>query len=317
MALEPWMLRMDWREDARPFAVLDLSAWPADLPLDPLPPVPVIAVGDAAHPQAVSVDMIVEPPFTLPALADRIERTPQAAAAIALLLRTGEGLAPEKALAAESFAYAMLQGSCGHRRWSSESRRIPAVPPGQLHMERQGGVLSLVIDRPAARNAIDAAMRDALFDSFRLAALDPTIERIVLTGAGRCFSMGADLGEFGTTTDPATAHAIRMRTLPAKALLPVAGRLHARVQGGCVGSGLELAAFAARLSAAPDAWFQLPEMSMGILPGAGGTVSIPRRIGRQRAALLMLSGRRINAGTALAWGLVDEVSSTDAAGRGT
>jgi enoyl-CoA hydratase/carnithine racemase len=79
------------------------------------------------------------------------------------------------------------------------------------------------------------------------------------------------------------------------------------IQGGCTGSGLELAAFAGRLTCAPDAWFHLPETGMGILPGFGGCVSLPRRIGRHRAAALILSGKRINAQLALNWGLVDAI----------
>jgi enoyl-CoA hydratase/carnithine racemase len=82
---------------------------------------------------------------------------------------------------------------------------------------------------------------------------------------------------------------------------------HVHVQGACVGAGLEMAAFAARLIATPEAWFQLPELAMGLIPGAGGCVSVPRRIGRQRAALMFLSGRRINAATALRWGLIDAI----------
>ena len=62
-----------------------------------------------------------------------------------------------------------------------------------------------------------------------------------------------------------------------------------------------------RLTASPEAWFQLPELAMGILPGAGGCVSLTRRIGRQRTALMILSGKRLNARQALAWGLVDAV----------
>ena len=83
----------------------------------------------------------------------------------------------------------------------------------------------------------------------------------------------------------------------------------ARVHGVSVGAGVEFAAFAERVVAAPNASFQLPEVSIGLIPGAGGCVSIPRRIGRQRAAWLALSGRRINAATALEWGLVDEIRS--------
>ncbi|MFC3172646.1 enoyl-CoA hydratase/isomerase family protein [Novosphingobium bradum] len=314
MRLEPWMLRLDWREDERPFALVDLAQWPRDEPFDPLPPVPLVGLGDPADPRAAAMDVVIEPPITLEALATGIMAAPRAAAALVDLLRATYALPLREALVAESFAYAMLQGSDEHRGWTGARQSAPAAPaappppPGHLHVERDGATLALLIDRPEARNAIDRALRDALFDAFTLAALDPAITRIRLAGAGRSFSMGADLTEFGTTVDPVTAHAIRMRTLPALALLPRVDALEVHVQGGCVGSGLELAAFAARLTASADAWFQLPEVGMGIIAGAGGTVSVPRRIGRSRAALLMLSGKRINARTALAWGLVDAVA---------
>ncbi|MEC8919542.1 MAG: enoyl-CoA hydratase/isomerase family protein, partial [Actinomycetota bacterium] len=74
-----------------------------------------------------------------------------------------------------------------------------------------------------------------------------------------------------------------------------------------VGAGTELAAFAGHLEATGSATFSLPEVSMGLIPGAGGTVSVPRRIGRQRTARMCLTGTTIDAQTALAWGLVDEV----------
>jgi enoyl-CoA hydratase/carnithine racemase len=79
---------------------------------------------------------------------------------------------------------------------------------------------------------------------------------------------------------------------------------------------LEIAAFAGRLTAMPDAWFQLPELAMGLIPGAGGCVSVPRRIGRQRAALMILSGKRINATTALRWGLIDAIEDTPPSRQG-
>jgi enoyl-CoA hydratase/carnithine racemase len=77
--------------------------------------------------------------------------------------------------------------------------------------------------------------------------------------------------------------------------------------GACVGAGTEIAAFAGRVVAAPDAFFALPEVHMGLVPGAGGSVSVVRRIGRHRATWLMLSGERLPAETALRWGLVDEI----------
>jgi enoyl-CoA hydratase/carnithine racemase len=77
--------------------------------------------------------------------------------------------------------------------------------------------------------------------------------------------------------------------------------------GACVGAGTEITAYAGTVVAAPDAFFALPEVRMGLVPGAGGSVSVPRRVGRWRAAWLMLTGDRLPAGTALRWGLVDEV----------
>jgi enoyl-CoA hydratase/carnithine racemase len=85
--------------------------------------------------------------------------------------------------------------------------------------------------------------------------------------------------------------------------------VHARVRGACVGAGAELPAFCGHVSAREDAFFQLPEVAMGLVPGAGGTASLPRRIGRQRTAWLALSGERISAQTAQRWGLVDEISA--------
>jgi enoyl-CoA hydratase/carnithine racemase len=87
----------------------------------------------------------------------------------------------------------------------------------------------------------------------------------------------------------------------------LAPRVEVRLHGACLGSGIELPAFASSVVAAPDTVLGLPEIGFGLVPGAGGTVSLPLRIGRQRTALLALSGRRIDASTALAWGLVDAI----------
>jgi enoyl-CoA hydratase/carnithine racemase len=79
------------------------------------------------------------------------------------------------------------------------------------------------------------------------------------------------------------------------------------LHGACVGSGIELPAFAATVLAEPSTVVSLPEVSLGLIPGAGGTVSLPRRIGRHRTARLALTGDRIDAATALEWGLVDAI----------
>ena len=80
------------------------------------------------------------------------------------------------------------------------------------------------------------------------------------------------------------------------------------MQGACIGAGLELAALAHRVVAAPDARFRLPEVAMGLVPGAGGTATIPGRIGPQLTAWLALTGATVDAATAHSWGLVDELA---------
>ncbi|HUD89975.1 enoyl-CoA hydratase/isomerase family protein [Sphingobium sp.] len=316
MLLEPWMLRIDWRENTRPFLLVDLSTWPTEQAFAPLPPIPLLGIGDRSHPQAGRLDMLVEPPVKLEMLAFGIAKAPVAATALIQLLRATEEMPQRAALTAESFAFAMLQGGAEHAAWRDLQSPRATLPPGLLHLVREGNTIDLLIDRPYAHNSIDRAMRDALHEAFQLAVLDGSIAHIRLRGAGRCFSMGAELAEFGTMRDPAAAHMIRMLTLPALPLLERCATLEVHVQGACVGSGLELAAFADRITASPDAWFRLPEVGMGILPGAGGTVSIPRRIGRQRGALLMVSGKRLTARAALDWNLIDAIVDEDTANPG-
>jgi enoyl-CoA hydratase/carnithine racemase len=150
-------------------------------------------------------------------------------------------------------------------------------------------------------------MRDALVEALQLALVDSSIQEVVLRGEGDSFCSGGDLDEFGSLSNPAEAHAIRSTRSPAMLMTRLADRIRAEVHGACLGAGIELPAFAKRVIATEDAFFQLPEVALGLVPGAGGSVSLPRRIGRQKTAWLGLSGSRIDAQTALAWGLVDEV----------
>jgi enoyl-CoA hydratase len=301
----------------QPLGFVDLEAWPDNSQLDVLPPFPLIGLADcAAHPLAAALDASVEPPVSAEALIRQITRAPRAAAVAIQLLRSLDGLPSDRALQFESICYGLLQGSAEHEAWLAT--RVPQrrAPGGRVIVERRDSVLHVMLERAQARNAIDRPMRDQLFEAFTLAALDPEVRSIKLRAVGAAFSVGADLEEFGTTRDPATAHLIRSRTLPALALAGRAGILDVHVQGACVGAGLEIAAFAGRLTATPDAWFQLPELSMGLIPGAGGCVCVPRRIGRQRTALMILSGRRINARTALRWGLIDAIEGAPPACHG-
>jgi len=81
----------------------------------------------------------------------------------------------------------------------------------------------------------------------------------------------------------------------------------AHVHGACIGAGVELPSFATHVIAANDARFRLPEIEMGLVPGAGGTVSLTNRIGRHRTTWLALTGAELGAADALAWGLVDAI----------
>lgn len=290
-----------------PVALIELDACGEVPDAVVLPPCPVIGIGDAAHPLAAQLDAVAEPPFSVEGIVRQVVSMPNAAAVIVQLLRLLPGLPADAGLTAESLAYGLLQGSAEHRAWLAGREKPAPRSAGRIRQERAGDHLTITLDHPDRGNAIDRSMRDELHDALTLAGIDPEIARVSLRASGRTFSLGAELAEFGTTTDPATAHAIRCLTLPARAALACADRLDSHVQGGCVGAGLELAAWARRLTATPDAWFHLPELSMGILPGAGGCVSLTRRIGRQRTALMILSGKRISAGQALAWGLIDAI----------
>ncbi len=291
-----------------PLAVIDLGR--SDCAGDiVLPRCPVIGIGDLAHPLADRLDAVVEGPVEVGSLVRQVLANPRAAMVATGLLRVLPGLPPDEALTLESLAYGLLQGSAEHRAWigASAAERIPSPKAGQVRLERSDGSLTITLDHPARGNAIDVAMRDQLYEAFALAALDPEIATVRLRSDGRTFSLGAELSEFGTTTDPATAHAIRMQTLPARMIARCADKLEVHVQGACVGAGLEMAAWAGRITAAPNAWFQLPELAMGIIPGAGGCVSLSQRIGRSRTALLILSGRRLSARAAVDWGLIDAI----------
>ena len=294
-------------DQALVFVDLDATReWPEAIAL---PPCPVIGLGDREHPLAGALDGVIEPPVTAPALMRQVLANPHAAAVSVQLLRLLPGLATAAALTAESLAYGLLQGSAEHHAWLKDRPpQAASAPPGQVAVDRSGALLTITLDRARQGNAIDRAMRDALREAFAAAALDPAIEKLVLKARGRSFSLGAELAEFGTTRDPATAHAIRMHTLPAPMIAACASRLEAEVQGACIGAGLEMAAWAQRIVARADAWFQLPELAMGVLPGAGGCAGLSRRIGRQRTALMLLSGKRIPAGRiALEWGLIDAI----------
>ncbi|HVN42252.1 MAG TPA: enoyl-CoA hydratase/isomerase family protein [Steroidobacteraceae bacterium] len=274
-------------------------------------PVMAVAEGGAHERLQQACDLSVDNAATLGPLIENIRRSPLAAMVLVQVLRATEQLPIEQALVVESLAYATLQGGAEFRRWldarPARSRPRATDPGPPVVVERNGANLEIRLNRPSRRNSMSVEMRDGLCEALQLVAADPSIDTARVSGLGQCFSSGGDLDEFGTAPDTATAHAVRSLRLPASVLLQCVERVEFRLHGACVGAGAELPAFGRRVHATPDAFFQLPEIRLGLIPGAGGCVSIPRRIGRQRMAYMALSSARIDAPQALAWGLVDAI----------
>lgn len=309
--------------------VIDLSSAPEDGPASP--PGVIVAAGSAADidragtwldaatftlteepcadPRVVTVDSV---PDALDELTERCRRWPHASGVCDDVLRAVDPRGPTlSALVTESLGYSTLQAGPEFARWLQERgpARMPDIAdPVRAH--RDGDVVRIAFNRPQRHNAFSTDARAALLEALAVAQLDPSVTGIVLSGNGPSFCSGGDLAEFGTLADPASAHLARTRHSPALALDALTARLgracRAEVHGRVMGSGLEMAAFCGWVTARADAVFGLPELMLGLIPGAGGTVSVTRRIGRWRTAYLVLSGRTVDVETALAWGLVDE-----------
>jgi len=312
--------------------VVDLSSAPEDGPASP--PGVIVGVGSAeeiaqsqswleaatftltedacADRRAVTVDSVSE---TLAELTARCQRWPHASAICDDVLRAVDPEGPTlSAVVTESLAYSTLQAGPEFARWLHERGpvRMPEIAD-PVQARRDGDTVRVAFNRPQRHNAFSTDARAALLEALAVAQLDPSVTGIVLSGNGPSFCSGGDLAEFGTFADPASAHLARTRHSPALVLDALAtwlGRAcRAEVHGRVMGSGLEMAAFCGWITARTDAVFGLPELTLGLIPGAGGTVSVTRRIGRWRTAYLVLSGRTVDAATALAWGLVDEIGA--------
>jgi enoyl-CoA hydratase/carnithine racemase len=309
-----------------PLLTVDLRGDPAlPVPVDDVP-CPVVGIAADADARGWQLDLLLaesSPDTRL--LGDTAEaaaevlheaaaRSVRAAGLLAQVLRATSVLPVGAALAVESAAYSLLLTGPDFSRWLAE-RRVPrpAADEGSgVVVRRAGGVLELTLDRPAVRNAYNAAVRDGLVEGLSVALLDGSIEAVVVRGNGPAFCSGGDLRDFGTSSDLVAAHGRRTTRHPGPLLHRLAGRTTVHVHGACVGAGVELPAFAGRVVAAPGTTFRLPEIAMGTIPGAGGTVSLPRRIGRQRTLLLALSGIALGVDDARRWRLVDEESDVSA-----
>ncbi len=271
-------------------------------------PAVIVGIGALDHPAGGLVDVVVDLGSDVAAISDAVARQPLASTALCLLLRHGDDRSTAAGLVAESTTYSMLQGGPEFAAWRSR-RRSPPAPPSteaEVVVGADGDTLTITLNRPHRHNAVDVRLSELLVEALT-EALDPPTRNVVLRGAGPSFSSGGDLSEFGSFPDPATAHAVRLTRSAGQLVAMMADRVEARLHGVCFGAGIELAAFARSVVAAADTRIALPELSLGLVPGAGGTVSLPRRIGRHRTALLALTGMEINATTAQRWGLIDRI----------
>ena len=175
-------------------------------------------------------------------------------------------------------------------------------------------VLRVTLDRPEARNALNTQMGHDLLHVFDGLAADPEHCRaVVLTGAGdRAFCAGGDLKQRLGMTDAQwqAQHLVFERM--ARALIDCPVPVVGAVNGAAYGGGCEIALACDFIYAARTARFALPEVTLGIMPGAGGTQTLARAVGERRAKELLLSGRPWTAEEAAGWGMVNRVCEPDA-----
>ena len=174
-----------------------------------------------------------------------------------------------------------------------------------LIVTRQGRVLLLTLNRPAARNALNNALLGELATNLEAAATDSEISVCVISGNERFFAAGADLNEMAEKDLAATLNDIRPQ-LWAR-INAFSKPLIAAVNGYALGAGCELALLCDVVIAGENARFGLPEITLGIMPGAGGTQRLIRSVGKSLASKMVLTGESISARQALAAGLVSDV----------
>src|SRR5580704_6871996 len=179
----------------------------------------------------------------------------------------------------------------------------------KLSFEARDGVAVLKLDNPPV-NSLGHELREALVEGLERANADPAVEAIVLIGSGAGFSGGADIREFGTPK--AVAHP-NLRTVISEiegSIKPVI----AAIGGVCMGGGLELALGCHYRVGAPGAKIALPEVKLGILPGAGGTQRLPRILGAEAALNMIVSGATVPSDTLKATPLFDAFADGDLLG---
>ena len=176
-------------------------------------------------------------------------------------------------------------------------------------VETRGKVGLVTLNRPQALNALNEALIAELNDALTAFELDPAVGCTVITGSEKAFAAGADVKEMAEKTyvEAYLARFLDGWTRIAETRKPVI----AAVSGFCLGGGLELAMMCDFIIASETARFALPEITLGIMPGAGGTQRLPRFIGKAKAMDLILTGRMMDAVEAERCGLVARMVPPD------
>jgi enoyl-CoA hydratase len=174
--------------------------------------------------------------------------------------------------------------------------------------EKQDGIGYVTLNRPQVLNIYNLQMRDELCQVLGAIRDDPEVVVTIFKGAGeRAFCAGADLSEFLTAPSPAVARQVRWERDVWGLFMRLPQPIIAAVHGYVLGSGMEVALCCDLRIAAEDARFGLPEVSLGIIPAAGATQTLPRTVGRAKSLEMLLAGRWLDAEEALAAGLVNKV----------
>src|SRR5208337_4151200 len=186
----------------------------------------------------------------------------------------------------------------------AQGLRVQGLP---VRIDREQDVAFVVIDNPPV-NATSLEVRAGLLDAVNMLGRDDGVSAIVLIGAGKTFIAGADIREFGKSLrDPQVPEVIAAIEQCSKPVI-------AAIAGVALGGGFEIALGCDGRIATPDAMVGLPEVTLGIIPGAGGTQRLPRLTGLAKAIELIASGRRLKATEAARLGLLDEVVAGDLRG---
>jgi enoyl-CoA hydratase/carnithine racemase len=186
------------------------------------------------------------------------------------------------------------------------TRRRPAIPEQELLVTVDGAVAIVRLNRPEARNALSPGLTEELAAALEHLDRDDRVRCIVIAGSNEVFATGAevrpppDRGSEGDLVHPSASFWKRLSAIPKPII--------AAVSGWALGSGCELALACDMCVAAESSQFGQPEVTLGIIPGGGGTQHLARVIGKQRTMELVLTGRRFSAEQAHAWGLVNRVA---------